>query len=443
MRAAALEARSLGLRLRDAATGIRAAWFEVEPVATTLAVRSLERRLDALATDTVRVAERAEQLADDLVHAADRYELAELRARWLALPRSAAPSGVGVESERAVIARRVAQLAGRYLGATEADRSTEDLFRALDATGAVADRHSIDHLAYQVLMGGTATLGPLPGALAAGLVAMFRATVLSHTAAVRARGIDPAFAATGRARVDPVRRAPTQAPVGLTQVATRIPGGAAARVRVERYDMPAGRREWVVYVAGTQSFGGGDELFDMDSNLELYGGRGAASSDAVAAALADAGHREGETVHAVGHSQGAMIASMLAASDPDVRTLVGFGSPVLPPASADVLSVDVRHSDDVVAALAGPPVPGPSGAPGSFIAERLADPLPGIRDGWLPAHQMDGYIETAALIDASTDPRARGLSGLWAHLGDAESVTATEYAAQPRPVSPSSSAAAG
>lgn len=248
---------------------------------------------------------------------------------------------------------------------------------------------------------------------------------------------------TAVVRVPPA--GPAIAPQSLVAVTERMPGAGDSRVRVERYTMPDGSRQFAVYVAGTQSLAlGGDDPWDNASNAELYAGRMSDSYAATEAALQAAGAREGDVVHAFGHSQGAMIAGHLALeSDYDVRTLVSLGSPVEADVGDATLSVALRHADDPVAGLAGGGHGEGVGAPGSFVAERVADPDAGPDDARIPAHRLTAYAETAALVDASTDPRVDALRAVFAGLERAEAVEVTEYAATrggPPGVSPSSDA---
>jgi hypothetical protein len=116
--------------------------------------------------------------------------------------------------------------------------------------------------------------------------------------------------------------------------------------------------------------------------------------------------------------------------------------------------VTLRHTDDPVPALAGGGHGIPVGAPGSFVAERTADPVAGMHDLDFPAHGIAGYTQTAQLLEASGDPRMGAVRQLFDELGGAASVEVTEYSAQreiiravpqpqpqPAPVSPGSSAA--
>jgi len=221
------------------------------------------------------------------------------------------------------------------------------------------------------------------------------------------------------------------APASLADAAARIPSSDAGRVRVERYTMPDGSRQFAVYIRGTTSGGFGErDAFDSKSNLELYSGQRSASYAATLAALRDAGAKPGDAVHAIGHSQGAMIASRLAIEGGyDTRTLVTFGSPVEAEVGDGTLRVAVRHTDDPVAALPGGGYDTSVGAHGSFVAERLADPGPTSRDVSLEAHHLATYEETAAMLDVSTDPRMDGVREVFARLDAAASVDVMEYRA--------------
>ncbi|GAB3603340.1 hypothetical protein [Microbacterium aureliae] len=243
--------------------------------------------------------------------------------------------------------------------------------------------------------------------------------------------------------LQPVPVAPVTAPAGLAAAAGRVPQGGASQIRVEKYTMGDGSRQFAVYVAGTRTLGaGGREPWDMASNQQLYRGERSASYQATVAALRDAGAEPGDVVHAFGHSQGAMIASHLALEGEfDARTVVSYGSPISADVPESTLSVALRHTDDPVGALAGGGHPGGVGAPGSFIAEREAHPASGVSDFSLPGHTLAGYADTAALVDDSSDPRVSAVRGVFDTLGQAVEVEAMEYAASRDEVSPSSSGA--
>ncbi|MFT4136067.1 hypothetical protein [Microbacterium sp.] len=264
-----------------------------------------------------------------------------------------------------------------------------------------------------------------------GLVAVERMGRGTVAASARLHGAPPAV------RVQPVAEgadAAAAAPAGLAAAATRVPHTGEGRVRVERYTMADGTRQFAVYVAGTRSIGpSATEPWDLSSNVELYSGERSASYQATVEALRAAGADSGDTVHAFGYSQGGMIAARLALEGEfSVDTLVTFGSPVTVDVGSGTLSVALRHSDDPVAALVGEGFPAGVGAPGSFVAERLGDPVGGVVDVIDPfrAHRLERYAETAGMLDASADPRMDAVRGVIRSLGEAASVESTEFAAE-------------
>ncbi|MDR7184093.1 hypothetical protein J2X85_001116 [Microbacterium trichothecenolyticum] len=290
-----------------------------------------------------------------------------------------------------------------------------------------------------VVAGGAAGLLTLGGAAVAGVAGtgrLSRDARLSGTAGpvtvTPVAAGPPAGATSAGIAVSPPSRSPASvAPRSLAAVTERMPGAGDSRVRVERYTMPDGSRQYAVYLAGMQSFDvGGDEPWDNASNVELYAGRRSDSYTATQAALAQAGVQPGDAVHLFGFSQGAMIAGHLALEGGyETQTLVSIGSSVDTDVGSGTLSVTLRHTDDPVAGLAGGGHAEAVGAPGSFVAERVFDPDVGTDEPTLPAHRLSAYAETAALVDASPDPRVDALRGVFAELARAESVEVTEYAA--------------
>jgi pimeloyl-ACP methyl ester carboxylesterase len=288
---------------------------------------------------------------------------------------------------------------------------------------------------------GLLTLGGAAGLGLAGTGRLSRDARLSGTAGpVTVTSVAPASPRSAGPPVTPAlgvgsassTRSPASvAPRSLAAVTERMPGAGDSRVRVERYSMPDGSRQYAVYIAGMQSFDlGGREPWDNASNVELYTGKTSDSYAATQAALAQAGVEPGDTVHMFGFSQGAMIAGHLALEGGyDTQTLVSIGSPVDTDVGSETLSVTLRHTDDPVAGLAGGGHGAAVGAPGSFIAERVFDPEVGTDEPRLPAHRLNAYAETAALVDASSDPRVGALRDVFADLARAESVQVTEYAA--------------
>lgn len=435
--------------LRTAATGFAALAAELADIAA--ATGSAGLRLFALsrtmwdASTAVEAArqrilaaiDQADAIAEALRFSADVYDIVELRAE------RAAAQAAGDEGS---LARLDARLARALADHPDAGREA----------GRAAFSHWFTwpgELARQA----PGTLGWISPGFA--LLAIPLAWSAQRAVGALAAGTVPA---TSRLSGDPKPVVVTPlattgargAPISLSDTAKRIPSGEA-RVRVERYSMPDGTRQFAVYVAGTRTLAPGTrEPFDMGSNVELYSGERSASYEATIAALAASGAEPGDVVHAFGHSQGAMVTAHLALEGGfDTHTLVSFGSPVEAAVGDGTLSVAVRHRDDPVSALQGGGHPGAVGAPGSFVAQRTADPQLGLHDYGFPAHGIGGYTETARMLDASTDPRMAPVRELFDQLAGAASIDITEYAAQrpavtapqpqpgPSPISPGSSGA--
>lgn len=377
----------------------------------------------ALGTRLNQTFHGAQRIAGALREAAAIYELVELNAEH----RAAVLAGDAVAASRLDAAREA--LMTRHPGAIEAAVGAEfersvmwpsDLVRQSTETG-VALGSELDER-WAVYLGAAAGLGAIGLGATAGVGGFGRIgageRLISRGDAVTIAPVPSAAVGGG-------------APAGLAAVAQRMPGPGGAQVRVEAYTMPDGARQFAVYVAGTRSMGaGGRDPWDNLSNGQLYAGRSSASYEATVAALDAAGARPGDVVHAFGHSQGAMITAHLALDGGyDVRTHVTFGSPVEADVGSGTLSVAVRHTDDPVTALAGGGHVTPVGAPGSFVAEREADPASGVHDVRLSVHLMPAYAETAELVDRSDDPRVDALHTALAELSDAIEVEVTEYVA--------------
>lgn len=427
LRSAADAGRAVAARLRCADATLGAARGFIASIPGLRAARDVQHDIAREARRIEWLTEECEALCTALDQSADLYELVEVHAAWrLAQPDAA---------ERAALEARASQLGTRLWGVTGPDAAFSRLVLSGELSQGDDGAAWRAQAALGALLVGGAWAAPFGFALAAGVqLGAERASDARARSAPRSPASPAVKASRTREQVavTPLRRT-TAAPVsGFADAAERISGADASRIRVERYVMPSGRREWVVYVTGTQSAGrGGSEPFDMGSNLALYAGRDAASSATVRAALADAGVAPGEPVHAVAHSQGAMVAEALAREgEYAIETLVTFGTPTTGSLPADVTAVTIRHTDDPVAALAGRLPTAGRGAPDGFVVERLADPLPGLHDITLPAHALTSYVETGALLDSSADPRVRGIDPLWERLADARSVQATEYAAE-------------
>lgn len=236
----------------------------------------------------------------------------------------------------------------------------------------------------------------------------------------------------GAVAVKPVKTsAPIAPPTSLAEAFRRFPSSDGAQFKVEKYAMPDGENRFVLYAKGTSSpgFGAGDPL-DMKSNLELYTGQESASYQATLDVLAAAGAQSGDRVDVYAHSQAAINAAYLSTqSEFDVKVQVTAGSPVHPALDDSQLLIELRHTDDIVSALAGGGAPGGSGSPDSFVASRVGDPEYRLHDLAIKTHYLNTYIETAELVDASEDVRLGTIMDSWRELNEAVSIESTEYEA--------------
>ncbi len=143
------------------------------------------------------------------------------------------------------------------------------------------------------------------------------------------------------------------------------------------------------------------------------------------------GRLPGDRVDVVAHSQGGMIAAHLSMESAfTVTTQITAGSPVEPTLPADQTLVQLRHTDDAVSALAAGGAREGTGSADSFTASRVGDTDAGRQDLALETHSLENYIDTAAMVDASADPRAVALDAYWADLDRAVTVERTEYRAE-------------
>ncbi|MDL9977847.1 hypothetical protein [Microbacterium candidum] len=387
----------------------RTAWHQAVRLSARLAFDGTASRAWTITFRLQRAQDDASLLAQRLAHLAAVYEIVELD-----IARQAAH---GAEAER-IQARLRELISADPSAATDAQAAEEEWKNAGIRT--VAGQYT----AYGLPLGlGLTDLGL--GVLAAG-------AFVDGTGGGR---IPRDAVLTGPVqlvrltRVDAVPPSVT-APASAVEAAARIPQGDV-RVRVERYAMPDGSRRFAVYIAGTNPKGGRREAWDWESNVELYGGRRSASFDATEAALRAAGAAPGDAIYEFGHSQGGMIAGRVAVeSGYDTRALVTFGSPTEAEVDAGTLSVQLRHTDDPVAALASGGAAGRVGAADSVVVSRVADPAIGLQDFALKAHRLDTYAETAAMFDRSDDPRAGALHTRLEELRAATSVEAFDFAVE-------------
>ncbi|MBP3976764.1 hypothetical protein [Microbacterium sp. BLY] len=375
------------------------AWSDLFPIAWSL--RAAVAALGELVTDI-------EAAAADLLLTAEVYDVVELRAQAQVLAQTDAAAAAAREARlRRLLAadERLGPLADA-LERRAQDRRFRGLDDQFDAGGLLPPLFSAG-----AVVGMTSGLGRVrPGMTLSGTADPVRVGVVASSR-------------------------PNSAPSGLAGALRRMPASAGAQVAVERYTMPGGATRYVAYLGGSRSMApgdaGGTEPWDMKSNVELYTGGRSASYQATLDALAAAGARPGDRVDVVAHSQGGMIAAHLAReSGFAVTTQLTAGSPVEPVLSTDQTLVQLRHTDDVVSALAAGGSPEGTGAPDSFIASRVGDPDPGPQDFALQTHALETYIETAEQVDASDDPRAVALDAYWTELDRAVAVERTEYRAE-------------
>ena len=376
-----------------------AAWTALASAAWSL--RSAVTALEALAA-------RVQQTAADLDLMAEVYEVVELRAQAEALARTDTAAAAAVEGRLRLLLAGDERLAAL---ADARERMADDRrFRGL------GDQFDAGGLLPPVFLGG-AVVG-----VTSGLGRVRPGMALGATA-------DPVrVSVTSRSR-------PAGAPNGLASAFGRLPSASGAQVAIEKYTVPGESPRYVAYVSGSRSMslreGGGVEAWDMKSNIELYTGGRSASYQATLDALAAAGARPGDRVDVVAHSQGGMIAAHLSMESAfTVTTQITAGSPVEPTLPADQTLVQLRHTDDAVSALAAGGAREGTGSADSFTASRVGDPDAGRQDLALETHSLENYIDTAAMVDASADPRAVALDAYWADLDRAVTVERTEYRAE-------------
>lgn len=389
-----------------AADAMQAHRWIVEATGLSDAVDTVALR--ATADDLVALRTSMDTAATGTALMADAYELVELRAQrdLLALSDAAAADELQMQiHDLEAKDERLAPMAEYLLAGWEQGRyeGVHEQFDGLDFLG-IEPEIFINGV---TMLGGSALLGKRP----------------------------PGFQLRGASEpvtVRPVRTStPPTSTSSLAEAFRRFPEAPGAQMKVEKYTYADGSHRFVLYAKGTQSaLYGGTNPWDMKSNLALYAGDRGASYTATVEALRMAGAEPGDTVDIYAHSQGGMIASYVAmAGEFDTQVLVTAGSPLEPSLGDDQLLIQLRHSDDLVNALAGGGSPDGTGSPDSFVALREAHPASQPSDLLLGPHLIDTYIETAEMIDDSTDPRVDAYREYLAELASAETVESTEYRA--------------
>ncbi|MBA4248518.1 MAG: hypothetical protein C0444_09540 [Microbacterium sp.] len=226
---------------------------------------------------------------------------------------------------------------------------------------------------------------------------------------------------------------PVAPPDSLADRVGRVPD-AATPVTIERYTLADGSDHVEVYIAGTDAHApmGGEQPWDMASNIALIAGSEASSVQAVRAALAAEGVTSATSIVFTGYSQGGAIATMLAESG-DYRTtgLVTVGAPSgALPVRGDYPAIVIEHRDDLVPVLSGirrettaVVVRGDAVTPGEHV------------EGALPAHDLARYLRTAAQADAHDSVALRAAIDALPQVP--QSGTASAYTATRIPSSPS------
>jgi pimeloyl-ACP methyl ester carboxylesterase len=176
-------------------------------------------------------------------------------------------------------------------------------------------------------------------------------------------------------------------------------------VEILRTTATDGTRHWTVVIPGTQDpWAGGVNPMDNETNLQAVAGLRTDMAIGVAAAMHQAGIARGEPVALVGHSQGGLVATRLAA-DPvlgrefRISTVLTAGSPVATvkvPSGVEVLSLE--HIQDPVVGLDGAPnEPAPNHV---TVAVGDAEPPPAVGD----PHRLPSYRTAADLLPGIQDP---------------------------------------
>ncbi|MHC6222768.1 alpha/beta hydrolase family protein [Arthrobacter sp. MMS24-S77] len=197
---------------------------------------------------------------------------------------------------------------------------------------------------------------------------------------------------------------------GLLRELNHVSASSEGEIEVVQVDRD-GERAWVVLIPGTQlgKPPGGSNPLDEAGIAEALGYESAETSKAIRQALREAGAAAGESVVAVGHSQGGIHAMNLSQdkaflAEYDLKFVVTAGSPVggITP-EAGIGSLHLEHEHDWV--------PGADGKANADTKDRvtvtMTNPLslaPGEDPGLGPAHKLAHYEEGANLVQLSSDP---------------------------------------
>lgn len=199
------------------------------------------------------------------------------------------------------------------------------------------------------------------------------------------------------------------------------------QVVIDKHSTDGQPDRFEVYISGTETFhvGATTEPWDSTSNLGNAAGDESASVRAVREAMRLAGVTADTPVLLTGYSQGGATAAILAASgDYDVRGVLSVGGNTgQVPIPADIPTVLVEHTDDLVPAAGGV-----QRNEHAILVERQAmagRELP--EDKVVPAHHLEFYQETAQLMDAARSDQLTGAAAAFDGFGYGGEVTRTEY----------------
>jgi pimeloyl-ACP methyl ester carboxylesterase len=173
--------------------------------------------------------------------------------------------------------------------------------------------------------------------------------------------------------------------------------------------MPGQQDRFDVYIAGTQDFSpvSAGEPFDLTGDIAGIAERSPASYRAVIDAMHQAGVTSNSPVVLNGHSQGGLLAVMVAASGQfDVKGVLTFGAPassIAVPQHVPILAL--RNAEDLVPALGGYD----TNSHAVIVERPVFDDQPIPTEWAVPAHRLEYYEQTAKWADTATDPRVANI----------------------------------
>ncbi len=417
-----------------------------------------ERAMDDAAAVLARAAPSAELLRVALIASADAYGLGERMVQRLAQGIADSFAGLLGTVLPPIVLGALPALLGIGVGVTAGiallpPETRTALFRALPAwlqrnSAMLSDPAVVQFVRRSVMSadefgGGLLRLPPelmrVLGDEGLGIVGLATSSsVVVGLAGTTGALVESAVTVTQRGSTVPATRAESYA-----DRAARVPQGSA-QVRIDRYSRPGEADRFEVYIGGTRDFSltPGTDPWDMTSNVNALSGREAGAYRAVTQAMAAAGITPSSPVLFTGYSQGGLIAAELAASgDFDTRGLYTLGAPAAQVAvPRSIPWVAIEHTDDLVPAVGG----SWASADPVLVRRQLFDGRPIPTDVMLPAHQLPGYLETAALVDSSREPRVVAALAGFDSFGDGTTkVDSSLYRGVREPPAPKGAAGGG